>query len=96
MGQGGVQIQFTQLDPKSRVRHGTGNTIATLTDNRDEDGIWLLVSKLHVTASPMHPNPSSVMCIHVGNDASTMMMFQVIGKHFLHITCHNYNTIIVL
>ena len=88
IGPGGAQIQFTQFHRVNAVER-SGDTVATLVDNRVEGGVQVLVSTLRVTPSSMYP-VSSVTCINVDNDGRhNTTTFQVInGKHrsYLYVT----------
>ena len=87
---GGAQLQFVEVSSHvSDVRYGIGNTIATLTSNRiSENGLRVLISTLHVTASSVYSNPS-VTCIHIDNGTSRTANFSVIGKSYLHVIISN-------
>ena len=88
---GGAQLQFVEISSRvSDVRHGIGNTIATLTGNTiSENGLRVLVSTLRVTASSMYPNPS-VTCIHIDSGISTTANFSVIGTSYsVHVIIFN-------
>ena len=84
IGQGGAQLQFAAAEVPSLANtlHGTGDTVATFTDNRVENRVQVLTSTLRVTASSVYPNPS-VTCIHVDNDTRRTVSFSVIGKHII-------------
>ena len=80
IGQGDTLLQFSSADPAEMRRlDGIGDTVAILTANRIENGVQVLVSTLHVTATSMYPNPS-VICIH-GDESRSKANFSVIGKH---------------
>jgi hypothetical protein len=75
IGQGGAQLQFAAIEVIN-TKHRIGNTTATFTDKRTEDGVQVLQSTLRVTATSMYPNPS-VTCIH-GNEGRRSANFSVI------------------
>ena len=81
IGRGDTLLQFSSADLAMTERCGVNDTKAILTAKRIENGMQVLVSTLHVTATSMHPTPS-VICIH-GDESRSKANFSVIGKHII-------------
>ena len=77
----GDQIGFDFASNVNETRMGSvdRNTVATLLNNTDEDGVPVLVSQLRIIVSTVSSNPT-VTCVHGSDGIPHPSTFQVIGE----------------
>ena len=78
--QGGTQLEFATFNAVNftRVSPVNPNTIATLIENRNESGVRVLVSTLHIRTLSGFLD-SSVTCMHIGDGTTNTSRVQVVG-----------------
>ena len=81
----GDQIGFDFASNINETRRSSvdTNTIATLINNTDEDGVPLLVSQLQIIVSAVSSNPT-VTCIHGSDGIQYPSTFQVTGEQYTY------------
>ena len=81
IGTGGASLQFGAFQNPGVTKTSDINseTVATLVDKRDEDGLEILVSELRII--PLQEYPSfSVTCVHANTSSETKTV-RLLGKN---------------
>ena len=85
IGAGGDLIEIFSQDDGSNQTRREGMTVATRVGVHDDNGITVIISQLHITASDQFPM-SSVTCRINGRGPSTTVNFNITGTLKLNCT----------